>query len=264
MFKLGAEKRGELTSRALFSRAEETRQKQNASQKIDQNNLKMSATGNGAFPLRIGLAMPVAAGATLLLLFSMARLIATEFTPQDKLPTASFDINPVPDDILPPDDISKPDPLKKVDVPSPPPSLDVVKVAEVALPVIEVGGKELEWDPTLIDIGINTGEIIVADADEQPTVRIPPVFPPRFSQGNHSGYCNVRFDVSAQGAPFNVEAISCTNRQLTSATVKSVQKWKYKAAIENGQGVSRRGLKSTIRFDLRDERGDVLPLPNGY
>jgi len=56
----------------------------------------------------------------------------------------------------------------------------------------------------------------------------------------------------------------CTSSQLRSATVKSVQKWKYNPKIVDGRAVSRSGVESKIRFDLQDERGRKLPLPSGY
>jgi protein TonB len=95
-------------------------------------------------------------------------------------------------------------------------------------------------------------------------VRIPPVFPNRFLQGDYSGYCRVTFDVSPEGQPFNVSAQLCTNDQLKAPTLKSVQRWKYAPKIQNGRPVSRSGLETTIRFDLNDDRGQRLPLPTGF
>jgi len=97
-----------------------------------------------------------------------------------------------------------------------------------------------------------------------PLVRVPPVFPARFLQGNFSGYCRVSFDISPEGRPFNVQTTICTNQQLESATVKSVQDWKYSPEIRDGRPVSRSGLETIIRFDLQGERGELLPLPNGF
>jgi protein TonB len=206
--------------------------------------------------------MPLAAGVTLLLLISMANLIAAEFKPQDKLATSSFEINPVPDDLPPVINITPPDPLKQVEVPPPPPTLDVEKVAEVELPIIVIDGGITPFDPSTIEIPFGERGIVSVDGDPSPIVRIPPVFPARFSQGNYSGYCRVSFDISAEGQPFNVTTLDCTNRQLKAASIKSVQKWKYTPKILDGRPVSRAGLETTIQFRLKDERGRLLPLPN--
>jgi len=71
-------------------------------------------------------------------------------------------------------------------------------------------------------------------------IRIPPQFPPRFAQGNHSGWCRVRFDVSPEGQTYNIETLICTSDLLEEPTIKSVQKWKYAPKVI------------------------LLPLPEGY
>jgi len=226
----------------------------------------LSVGGSAGFmsgPSRYGVVAPIAAGVTLGLLLSMATMVAAEFEPQDKTKSMTFEINPVPDDLPPAREIPKPDPLKDVEVPPPPPELDIVKVAEVVVPKVPFGGTVPDIDPFEIEFDSGLGDIIVADGEEQPIVRIPPIFPPRFLQGDNSGYCKMRFDVSAQGLPYNVQAVSCTNRLLSSPSIETVQKWKYKAKVQNGQPVDRPGLETTIRFELTDERGRLLPMPNG-
>lgn len=224
---------------------------------VDPSTLK---TGN---VLRYGLSLPLAAVATVGLTLSMAALIATEFTPQDKMETASFEINPRVDEI--PDVVrtEQPDPLKEVETPPPPPIIATDVASPVDLPVIKVAGKIPPFEIGVLDLGKAT-KVVPMDSDPTPLVRIPPVFPNRFSQGDVSGYCRVRFDISAEGQPFNVETTICTSGQLKSATVKSVQKWKYAPKIHNGRPVSRSGLEAKIRFDLMGDRGETLPLPSGF
>ena len=60
-------------------------------------------------------------------------------------------------------------------------------------------------------IGPEEPLIEISDPYVQPPVRIPHKFPPRFSQGNHSGYCTVRFDLNLQGQPINIETLICTS-----------------------------------------------------
>lgn len=102
------------------------------------------------------------------------------------------------------------------------------------------------------------------DRDAQPLVRIPPIIPARFLQGDHSGYCKVRFDVTPDGAVTNLETTVCTSRQLENATLTSVSKWRFTPKVEDGLPIMRKGVESTIRFDLQDERGRKLPLPDGF
>jgi len=217
-------------------------------------------TGEGA--LRYGAALPIAAIVTIGLTVSMAALIATEFTPQDKADIASFEINPRVDEPPSIERTKEPELLKKVEIPPAPPTLDITKTVAVDLPIVEVPGKTSIFDTDRLEIEMSSP--VEIDQDPTPLVRIPPVFPNRFLQGDVSGYCGVQFDISAEGLPFNVQTTVCTNNQLKSATVKSVQKWKYAPQMRNGNAVSRSGLKTTIRFDLKDEGGETLPVPEGY
>ena len=94
--------------------------------------------------------------------------------------------------------------------------------------------------------------------------RIAPTVPPRFTQGNYSGYCTVRFDVTPEGQTYNIEPLKCSSNQLESATIKSVKNWKYCPKVVDGKAVTRMGIESKIRFDLMDENGVKLPLPEGF
>ena len=106
-------------------------------------------------------------------------------------------------------------------------------------------------------------KIEVSDREAQPLVRIPPMMPPRFMENSkHSGYCRVKFDVSPEGAPFNVITTYCTSRMLERSTIKSVQKWKYQPKIVNGTPVARSGVEQKVSYRLADERGRVLPFPD--
>lgn len=103
-----------------------------------------------------------------------------------------------------------------------------------------------------------------ADRDAQPLVRIPPIFPPSFLQGDHSGYCRVKFDINTQGQTFNITTTECTDPILADATIKSVQKWRYNPKILDGRPSVRPGVASKVMFALADERGNALPMPKGY
>lgn len=213
--------------------------------------------------LRFGVAMPLAAIATVGLSLSMAALIATEFTPQDKVESATYEINPKVEDIPDPIDRRPPDPLREIEVPPPPPTTGYVETDAVKVPPIEITGEKIEFDPKMLDMGA-TFKTVHIKRELTPINRFPPVFPARFLQGDVSGYCKVRFDLGSDGKPFNVQATICTDKALKSATVKSVKKWIYAPQVEEGRPVSRSGLETTIRFDLQDETGQPLPMPKGF
>jgi len=204
----------------------------------------------------------LAAVFTVLLFLAMRALISKEFQPQDKSETASFEINPKVEDIKIIERETKVDKIKKVITPPPPPQIERAKADKPTEKIASIEGSIPDFEAPKIDKA--NFKIAVSDRDAQPLVRIPPIFPPRFLQGDNSGYCKVRFDVSPEGAPFNVQTTTCTSSQLERATIKSVQKWKYNPKIVDGRPVSRSGVQSTIRFDLQDERGRKLPLPRGF
>ncbi len=205
---------------------------------------------------------PLAAVFTVLLFLAMRALISKDFVPQDKSETASFEINPKVEDIKVVEREQKIDQVKKVTTPPPPPQIERAKADKPTEKIASIEGAIPEFEAPKIDA--QNFKIAVSDRDAQPLVRIPPVFPPRFLQGDNSGFCKVRFDVSPEGQPFNVVNTVCTSKLLERATIKNVQKWKYNPKIVDGRSVSRSGVETTIRFDLQDERGRTLPLPSGY
>lgn len=205
---------------------------------------------------------PLAALFTVGLFLAMQALISDEFKPQDKTETASFEINPKVEDIKVIERETKVDKVKKVITPPPPPQIERAKADKPTEKIASIEGAIPEFEAPKIDK--QNFKIAVSDRDAQPLVRIPPIFPPRFLQGDNSGYCKVQFDVSPEGQPFNVTTTVCTNKQLKNATIKSVQKWKYNPKIQDGRPVGRSGVRSTIRFDLQDERGRKLPMPSGF
>lgn len=205
---------------------------------------------------------PIAFLVTILLFLFMRWLISDEFKPQDKVETASFEINPKVEDIKVIERETVVDKVKQVITPPPPPMIERAQAEQPTEAIATLDGAIPEFEAPKIDK--QSFKIQVSDRDAQPLVRIPPIMPPRFTQGDNSGYCKVRFDVSPEGQPFNIDTYRCTSSQLKSATVKSVQKWKYNPKIVEGRSVSRSGVETTIRFDLADERGRKLPLPSGY
>lgn len=205
---------------------------------------------------------PLAAVFTVLLFLAMRALISKDFVPQDKSDTASFEINPKVEDIKVIERETKIDQVKKVITPPPPPQIERAKADKPTEKIASIEGAIPEFESPKIDA--SNFKITVSDRDAQPLVRIPPIAPPRFLQGDNSGYCKVRFDVSPEGQPFNITTTVCTTSVLERATIKNVQKWKYNPKIVDGRSVSRTGVETTIRFNLQDERGKILPVPSGY
>ena len=198
--------------------------------------------------------VPVAAFVTIGLFVLMMTLIAEEFKPQDKVATASFEINPTVEDIKVIKRDTKVQQVKKVVTPPPPPQIERQQAAKPQERIASLEGAIPEFETPKIDK--QSFKIAVSDRDAQPLVRIPPIMPPRAEK---SGHCRVRFDVSPEGAPFNVTTTFCTQRLFERATVKSFQKWKYNPKVVDGRNVARKGVENKVTYRLTDERGKIIP-----
>ena len=198
--------------------------------------------------------IPVAAFLTFVLFVGMKALIAGDFKPQPKLDAANFDINPQVEDIKVVVRETKVQQVKKVITPPPPPQIERQAAAKPAEAIASLEGAIPEFEAPKIDQ--SNFKIQVSDRDAQPLVRIPPIMPPRAEK---SGHCKVRFDVSPEGAPFNVVSTFCSSRVFERPSIKSVQKWKYNPKIVDGRPVSRSGVESKITFRLADEKGNIIP-----
>ena len=204
--------------------------------------------------LRWIIGIPIAAFLTFALFVAMKILISGDFKANDKLEDLNFEINPTVEDIKVVKRTTKIDKVKKVITPPPPPQIERQQAAKPQEAIASLEGAIPDFEPPKIDR--QNFKIQVSDRDAQPLVRIPPIMPPRAEK---SGHCKVRFDVSPEGAPFNVTAPYCTQRLFERSSIKSVQKWKYNPKIVDGRSVARSGVESKISFRLTDERGRIIP-----
>jgi len=184
----------------------------------------------------------------------MAGMITAEFSPQTKTQTGVYEINPVEPDIPLSPDRKAPTLRDEVEIPPAPPVIDKGTMDKVDVPPIEIVGKVNTFDP---DIILVAGPVMIPmDQNVQPILRTPPQMPPR---ADRSGHCKVEFDVTAEGQPMNVRTSYCTQSLYSRPTIKSVQRWKFNPRIENGRPVGRKGLSNVVRFNLMDERGNLIP-----
>ncbi len=184
----------------------------------------------------------------------MQILISGQFKPQEKVAAGNFEINPTVEDVKVIRRETKVQQVKKVVTPPPPPQIERQQAAKPTERIASIEGAIPEFEAPKIDR--QNFKIQVSDRDAQPLVRIPPIMPPRAEK---SGHCRVKFDVSPEGAPFNVQATYCTQSLFQRASIKSVEKWKYNPKIVDGRAVSRTGVESKITFRLADERGNIIP-----
>ena len=121
------------------------------------------------------LGIPAAAIVTLALFVLMMTLIAEEFKPQEKLASASFEINPTVEDIKVIRRETKVQQVKKVITPPPPPQIERQQAAKPKERIASIEGAIPEFEAPKIDR--QNFKIAVSDRDAQPLVRIPPIMP---------------------------------------------------------------------------------------
>ncbi|GLQ19898.1 energy transducer TonB [Algimonas porphyrae] len=200
------------------------------------------------------LAIIPAAFVTVVLFVLMMSLISEEFKPEDKLDLEAFEINPKVEDLKILERETKIAEIKKIETPPPPPQIERQKADRPSEPIAVVEGAIPEFEAPTIDR--SQFQIAVSDRDAQPLVRIPPQMPARAEK---SGHCRMRFDVSPEGQPFNIQATYCTQDLFRRNSVRSVERWKYNPKIQDGRPIGRKGVETKITFQLADERGNVIP-----
>ncbi len=198
-------------------------------------------SGPGAFVITTGLAL------------IMAKMIYVPFVDlPDKPEKMSFTVNP---------EITIIEPKKKrraelvrVTPPPPPPIVERPTPTPPSGPITHPDVITPDYDKIKLDP--QTVKLVVIDTKEQPVLRFPPVMPAR---AERSGHCDVRFNLTAQGHPYEIVTTSCSQAIFKRPTIKSVQKWKYNPKILDGVAVARQGVETRISFNLTDERGFLIP-----
>jgi len=200
---------------------------------------------------RYGIGLPLAAFVTVALTTAMGAMIATEFQAEEKAEVLDFQINPLVEDEPVEIEVTKLEAFEEVEVPPAPPTTGIESTDRVVIEPIVAKTITPEM-PTEIVLTAFTP----ADTAQQPILRFPPAMPQR---ANRSGHCDVRFNVSAQGVPYDIETTYCTQSLFQRSTLKSVAKWKYRPRIQNGQAVAMTGVKNRVTYRLTDERGNIIP-----
>ena len=191
---------------------------------------------------------------TFCLFVLMYTLISADFQLQEKKDKLSFEIATKVEDIKIVERQTNVAKVRKVITPPPPPTIARQAATQPTVAIASLEGAIPEFEAPKLDR--ESFKIRVSDRDAQPLVRIPPQMPPRAEK---SGHCEMRFDVSPEGAPFNVVATYCTSSVFKRSSIRNVQRWKYNPKIVDGRAVSRTGVVTRIRYDLVDDRGNIIP-----
>lgn len=203
---------------------------------------------------RYGIAAALGFAATITLGGVMAGLIRVDFTAPQPVKTQDFDINPIVEEVKVITSRPKPRPFEAVEIPPATPRVATQSATSVFVDPVTVDPVTIDWP--LPNLPNDSLIIHAADRDEQPLLRPAPAMPAR---ADRSGHCIMAFDVNADGTPYNIAALRCSDTVFERASVKAVGKWRYRPKIVSGQAVNRTAMRSKISFHLTDAAGRIIP-----
>lgn len=99
-------------------------------------------------------------------------------------------------------------------------------------------------DPIGTDIGLSTGSAV-------PIFKVAPRYPHRAITRGIEGYVDLIFDISATGKTENIRVIYAQPKgYFESASRKTLEKWKYKPAVEEGVAKPQKNQTTRISYTL--------------
>jgi protein TonB len=104
-----------------------------------------------------------------------------------------------------------------------------------------------------IETNLNIGTGFNPDRDAQPLVRIPPQYPERcMASAKARESVQLEFDVTPEGTTTNIRVVGSTNSCLNREAARSVERWKYQPKIVDNKAEWRRGVQTTVTFELTE------------
>lgn len=199
--------------------------------------------------IRLLVGVPIAAVITFLLFMLMQRLILTdEVELEEARDELAISISEEVEDLSVRQREVTMDDVNEVEPPPPPPQIERQVAEAPAEDMNTIAGEIPEFDAP--DLGSGDVSFDVSDRDAQPMVRIPPQYPPRAAERGVEGSCLMQFDVTPDGTPTNIVALDCTSSLFERSSIRAVERWRYEPRIENGNAVWRRGVQTSLDYQL--------------
>ncbi|MXZ27074.1 MAG: energy transducer TonB [Gammaproteobacteria bacterium] len=193
---------------------------------------------------RYGLALAVGGVAALALLWFMQFLITTgEAALTEDRSTGFVDfVRVIPEELPPP---PKP-PDRPPELQEPPPPITTVTGGEVTGPAVFVTPP-----PTVVDTGTgSTLGTLVFDGDLVPLVPPNPIYPQSALRRGLEGYCDLEFSITELGTTTDVRVIYCTSSLFERASIRAMQKAKYKPRVNDGVPIAVYGRSQRLSFEI--------------
>ncbi|BDW99998.1 energy transducer TonB [Maricaulis maris] len=201
----------------------------------------------GSF-IRLVIGVPVAAIITVFLFYVMQDLIKTEEIEQaDESEDLVFSINDEVTEVEARRRDTTIEDVQQVDPPPPPPQIERQRAEQPSEGLATVMGAIPDFEAP--QLNSDSVSFSVSDRDAQPLVRIEPQYPLRAAERGIEGSCWVRFDVTPDGTPTNIDIYRCDSSFFERASTRAVERWRYNPKVQDGVPVARRGVET--RFDFR-------------
>lgn len=94
--------------------------------------------------------------------------------------------------------------------------------------------------------------IALADGDMQPIQKFAPAYPRILIGRGIEGYVIVKFTVNKQGGVENIIVIESTHNGFNNASIKAVQKFKYKPRVIDGIAMPTHNVMEKVSFVIED------------
>lgn len=104
-----------------------------------------------------------------------------------------------------------------------------------------------------LDVNLSIGSGFNPDRDAQPLVRIQEQYPERcMARAGARESVLVQFDVTPDGTTTNIQVVDSSNSCFNRSVIRSVERWKYQPKIVDNQPQWRRGVQTTITYQLTE------------
>lgn len=155
--------------------------------------------------------------------------------------------------------------LKEEKKPPPPPqpTFDRESMTEAPLPPSRVMEgmtqlpvtRGLPVPPTVPGAPVPKGMPMV-DGPLVSLVRVEPVYPVNAERRGLEGYVIVQFDVLADGYVANVSIVESSNRMFENASIRAVQRFRFKPRVVDGIPLVSTGIQNLFRFEMDAAKTD--------
>jgi TonB family protein len=99
------------------------------------------------------------------------------------------------------------------------------------------------------------GAAAQGDANPRPLVRINPDYPVEALQAGREGVVELEFTIAANGTIKDVVVVDASSPEFEAPSVAALLRWRYAPLVENGAASERRGVRTTLRYQLQRDNG---------